>query len=756
LEVGETIRQMEGSRKDENIENNSGGSTGIKREKQDRFFFFIFLIISIVCLALSIHIASQSRNFFASLRTFQKSPYFLSSGFPNAKPIAIPFIKEILGRLLQSYFLPVALVVLAVASLLACLHFSKVNPEKLRFENITGFVCKKYTGVALLLIFFAGVVMLRLWVMGRQFFSIDEFAYVFQSAVLRKLSFFAEAPSPADSFSCWGIVINQGKWFSRYTIGFPLLLVIPTFLKIPYLLNPLIGVFCVFFTYKLGEELFNKNTGILAAFILALSPFFVFNNLPIYPHPAFLLFMMVFVLYYLRSLKSPGLLNPILAGAAAGLALNVRPGDFAFPGILFAAASIAILAAGKYGGYGDRKKFVEKFGTMLGISLIFLCLTFFVNWRQTSDPFQFAFQLERAGEKWGFNYMNHTPLKGLLNTVFNSANLLVWCLPLTVEAALVSLFERRRENLFLFLLFLCPIAFYFFYYGIGVLEFGPRFYHFALLSLPILSSRGIMYIRDKARIVRCYRLPLVSCFLLIVVIMTLISSYPLFARQGRLFTNSVNQFFDQWDIQKSNFERPNLIFIRTAPGNWTSFYTRNMPSLNSPSIRVNWLDPETNDEVISGFKERLSIVADYDQQNHRWTFSPYRPFSEKTKPEKIRDLSAAAINYQVSAENSKKAIEAINYALELDPDREAEMTLLPMKASLLTESGRYRLAEEVWKKILQKFPNFNEAYLDLGLLYYKMEKREESLAMLREYILRVPGGKNSIRARIWEEYVQER
>jgi hypothetical protein len=104
----------------------------------------------------------------------------------------------------------------------------------------------------------------------------DEHATLFQAQVFASGRVTVAAPRHAESFFI-PFVINSadGKRFGKYPPGYPLLLALGVALGQPWLVNGLAAALGIFGVYLLGRDLFDRDTGLLAAALGAISPMFV-------------------------------------------------------------------------------------------------------------------------------------------------------------------------------------------------------------------------------------------------------------------------------------------------------------------------------------------------------------------------------------------------------------------------------------------------------------------------------------------------
>ncbi|MEW5901683.1 MAG: glycosyltransferase family 39 protein, partial [Acidobacteriota bacterium] len=152
----------------------------------------------------------------------------------------------------------------------------------------------------------------------------DEVDYLFQAKLFRSARLYAPSSCARESFD-FPHMINNGRWYSQYTPGFPFLLAIGLVFGAPWMINPLLASLAVVVFYLLGRELYGHRVGLLASLLGAFSMWFLVMSSTMMSHPASLLFSALFLLFLLRSARNPSVTNGALAGVSWGMCLLVRP-----------------------------------------------------------------------------------------------------------------------------------------------------------------------------------------------------------------------------------------------------------------------------------------------------------------------------------------------------------------------------------------------------------------------------------------------
>jgi len=667
------------------------------------------------------------------------------------------------------------------------------------------------------------IIPLQRIVIGDNLTSSDEFSYLFQSKVILKGKLYVKSPEPIPSF-CAAQAVNNGKWYSKYTTGWPLLLATGSLLNIPWIMNCILSGIVIVLIFYLGREIYDGRTGIIAAFFLLLSPMFLLNGLTLYPHTSHLLFILLFSLLFFRSLKQESKwYHPFLAGISLGFALLIRPAGTMVCASIFFIYSIMIFSGSivrnypplsfppqaggrstsgvyfpslrvgtkgevesKKGGIKNEEKLPLRVGTkgeverdainyknpiplftinnekkMLlrrfmialgGFALGFIALLI-INKIQNGLFTTFAYNVYDKSEKWGMSQLGHDYIKGLWNTIVSTSRLGFWTTVFMLESAVIALFEKKRENYFLFALILVPIAFFMFFYSLGVIEFGPRFYFVFLGFLAILASRGIILMGYKISKKFPYTNP-VHLFLASALLYMLISTYPQILKGVYGFTrgNSINIVRNLIKSQ-TPLEKKSIVFLRSDPYNKCSVFNSNLPGLDQKIVTALFLDPETNELVRKKFKDRSRFILDFDYRVNRYIIRPdyEKPFKERDDNTKVQDLIYSSYNYARSVLDKKKAIEQVDRAFALSHDN---INLHLIKASILMDMKDFLKAIPLLEKVVRENSNLGQTYFALGICYLKSGYKKSALSAFKKFMETRPTGANAVKARFWILYLQ--
>ena len=118
---------------------------------------------------------------------------------------------------------------------------------------------------------------------------------------------------------------TAGRWIAHYPPGWPLLLAIGLWLGVPWAVAPLLGALYVLLVWRLGRELFDAPTALIAAALAALSPMarLIFGSFLSHAASSAAIALALLLAAVARRRGSP--LAACAGGLVVGLAFGIRP-----------------------------------------------------------------------------------------------------------------------------------------------------------------------------------------------------------------------------------------------------------------------------------------------------------------------------------------------------------------------------------------------------------------------------------------------
>jgi hypothetical protein len=324
---------------------------------------------------------------------------------------------------------------------------------------------------------------------------------------------------------------EPSRWFSPVPPGWPAVLAVGVLAGVPWLVNPVLGAFCVLLTYVLLRGLYPRRIARYATGLLAVSPWFLFLAMSYMTHMVTLAAALVAAVSVLKARQSGSFAWGALAGAGVGAASLVRPLDGLIVGVLIGAWAI---------GFGGIRLTGRALAGLAAATAFVGALTLPYNWLLTGEPMRFPINVytdrvygpgsnaygfgSNRGLGWAIDpNPGHGPIDGLVNANLNTfglnTDLFGWsCGSLVFIAWLLCAVRPGRADRLMIAGSLVVVAAYFFYYFSGGPDFGARYWFPIVVPLVALTARGIEAMERTAGA----RVPLAVCALTAMSLVTFI------------------------------------------------------------------------------------------------------------------------------------------------------------------------------------------------------------------------------------------
>jgi hypothetical protein len=333
----------------------------------------------------------------------------------------------------------------------------------------------------------------------------DEQANVFQAKVFAGGNLAARVPSvQPDSFYIPFILTENGWMFSKYPPGYSLWLTPGVWLNQLWLINALAAMFVVLGVYLVGRDLFDADTGVLAAALGLLAPMFILLSGAFVSHIPTMALLIFFTWGFVRARRSNGA-HPIgfaaLAGITLGLAFITRPWTTFAIGLAFAVQALIDLVQ-------QRRSVLRIYGVMLIAFAVIAAILPLYNAAVTGSPWTNTYALWWSMDRLGFGPgIGASPEGHNLQTALMNFRLdfppfgLMWLgwpdvigvslawLPL-LAGLLWPPLSKREWGLMLPPILL--VGAYLWYWARGSSFYGPRYYAEAMPFLWLIAARGLI------------------------------------------------------------------------------------------------------------------------------------------------------------------------------------------------------------------------------------------------------------------------
>jgi hypothetical protein len=339
------------------------------------------------------------------------------------------------------------------------------------------------------------------WVFSRSPTTSDEVAQLWHAQMLLhgRLSLPVD-PNP--EFFAIDNVVDQGRWYSQFPIGWPVVLAAMPF-RATWALNPLLAGLVVINVYRFAARVYGTSEARLAAVLGATCPYLLLVS-GSYMNHTFVAFLTTLALAELpASIEGTDQRRrraALTIGASLGCAIAVRPLDGAMATLVFGAFMLQQAVA--------RRRVMLLIQAAAGGALPIIGLLI-ANQLTTGNPLRFGYDVI-----WGPNHSlgfhvdptgnPHTPARAL-EIVIAYLMQLNWSLfgwpvagLLVVAGALVAIGRLARWEVVLIGWIEAQLLAYAVYFGVGMF-FGPRYLFTVVPAFLILTSRGIVLATRRAR-----------------------------------------------------------------------------------------------------------------------------------------------------------------------------------------------------------------------------------------------------------------
>jgi hypothetical protein len=461
----------------------------------------------------------------------------------------------------------------------------------------------------------------------------DEISYRWQAHVFAEGKLFVASPPGAVETFVPFVIDYQGRRFSKYPPGWPLVLSLGVRLGLDAWVNPFLAGLSVWLTYLLGKRLIAPAVGGVAAVLMAASPFFLLNSASFLSSSLSLALTGGFALAWLGSFAKPNPRSSTRSAALAGICLGwlalTRPWTAVGVALPFIVHGLWLL----WRGDGSVRRRLLLTGSLAaGIASLLFAWQFLVTGSLFLNPYTLWWPFDRLGFGRGVGV---SPAGYTLHDAYQNARLML-------KAAWRDLFgwgryswillpfglwamRRNRDAWSLVGIFFSLVLSYLAYWA-TVTRYGPRYYYEGLYSLTILSAAGLVWLAGRNR-VRSILAVLLACGLLGYNLTTYLPSRLVSARAIYGITRAQ---LSPFETARARRLAPALVLVslsnKTVYGNlhgdWPQYgglLELENPDLTSPFIFAALRDDAENQALIRQYPGRRVIYYYPDKPGKLYT-----------------------------------------------------------------------------------------------------------------------------------------
>lgn len=467
----------------------------------------------------------------------------------------------------------------------------------------------------LLPVVFAAVLASLIWInhaILHQFLnSADEHSCYFMAELIRMGKWWVEPHPLSDFFNVVHVGNRDGKWFSVYPPGWPLLWAAGLQLNIADWINPLLTALSLPLLYGAARRLFGPAVALGGILLTVMTPFFLFTGASYFSHATCLFMMSAFIYCFIRwqqeAHEKKRFLWACLAAAACGYGLMTR--------YLTMAAFALPFLAWHYGPlFLRKKKWAKSDFAPVVILTLFMAAILYQNYAVTGKPFKAPNKYDKSWERLGFKG-DYSVVEGLLYIVFRFFYLMDYAAPLLIVLFLAGIVQRPPaepglNRLFRYSFFYGSFV-YFLYFSWGGNQYGPRYWWESFPFLCFIAAERIgcwWKSGDKA----------LQKFLAGAILVLLpANAYSLY-KQGTFLEQATRERKSLYLFSEQTLDAPSIIFIRGFLGDALVMSeddaVRNSPKLDGRILYAHDLGGR-NQELMKAFPARSYYRGTYDRKS---------------------------------------------------------------------------------------------------------------------------------------------
>jgi hypothetical protein len=335
----------------------------------------------------------------------------------------------------------------------------------------------------------------------------DEMSMRFQARLLASGRLFAVPETYREFFNTPEALDANGRWFSQFPVGWPLVLAPAMAIGAEWIVGPLCTAFAVLLFHRFLSRVTSDVTARFASILLALSPWLLFLGSSQQNHIGVVLLAIAALGALARWASSEDAQTIHRAAAVLGLtvagAATIRPYDAALIALPIGVFQLASMRASQ-----SRTRW-QSLAVQLAAGAIPLAVLFYANARTTGHPLAFAYDVlngpqHRPGFHMGPQGFVHSPLVGLVQTSGSflrlSTGLFEWPIPAVAVAALGMMVVRtpsRWDYLLAGLLIVVSLG-YMAYWSESYFVRSPRFLIVAIPALVWFVTRAVAELASRS------------------------------------------------------------------------------------------------------------------------------------------------------------------------------------------------------------------------------------------------------------------
>jgi 4-amino-4-deoxy-L-arabinose transferase-like glycosyltransferase len=356
--------------------------------------------------------------------------------------------------------------------------------------NDTVFYKSKYV-LGIILFTVAGILFINQYAFLDFPNSADEYAYQIMARTFLEGKLSVPSP-PLKEFFDFIHIINDGKFYGKYSPGWPFFLMFGFLIGVPMVVNLIFSLLSIVVVFLIAKELFSDRVAKITIMLMAVSPYFLFNSATYYAQPSVFFFLSLFTYSYVKGSATGKAVYFLTQGILLGIIFNIRQFDAVIIGAGFLVYEVAGIAAGRK----TFREVIRNAALAAAPALVLSSIFFYYNYVQTGDPLLTPFLKYDPNDRPGFSTGRWNSLAWAVeyNIFYRLFRLNLWmpfCL-LLIPATFI--FSRKEERIQVLLLLIIPTSYLFGYFFFAAFEwnsYGPRYIYPSSFAVFILMALGL-------------------------------------------------------------------------------------------------------------------------------------------------------------------------------------------------------------------------------------------------------------------------
>jgi 4-amino-4-deoxy-L-arabinose transferase-like glycosyltransferase len=325
--------------------------------------------------------------------------------------------------------------------------------------------------------------------------SPDESSYITQAQIFAMAKRYVPSFEPREFFDANNFM-NNGKYYSKYSPGWPFFLMFGFLVGMPQIVNLLFGLGTLLLVYLIAKKLTSIGVAKVTLLLMVVSPYFLMNSASYLSHTSTLFFVVGAVYLFLEGTDTKKDFYFFLGGICIGVLFSIRELDAVIVGFALFLNYFHLI-------YKEKLKWdmVSKHILFFIVGLAPFFVFYFVdNHYLTGDALTSSFSQYDPSDKMGFS-QRFTIFDSINNHLYERGILLIFWMPFSLFIVFYSILFPKKNTWFLLSILFSVMAAYMFYHHPGGYQYGPRYWYSLSFVVFILTAQFVESIKGRKKLI---------------------------------------------------------------------------------------------------------------------------------------------------------------------------------------------------------------------------------------------------------------